>query len=313
MKILNLTSVEKSEIKYKISHFPDGQKSVTIEVESLPGHWDSNINKWLMDVPTDTKPYIKIETRLTSFIDVEILIAATQALRNLHLENIDLFISYFLGARSDRLFEKGSVHYLKDVITPIINSQGYNSVTVLDPHSDVLEALIQNFNKMDNHDLVKKALTDIDNTFTAHEIIRLVSPDAGAMKKIFDVAAKFRINFIQASKHRNLVTGNISHTSIPDLDQDQDQKYVIVDDICDGGRTFIELAKVIIEKRKDCIKDTKIYLVVTHGIFSAGLKPFKGFIDKIYTTNSYMEIDPMNDWGQGNERYLDLVKQFKII
>ena len=31
MKILNLTSLEKSDIKFKISKFPDGQQQITIE------------------------------------------------------------------------------------------------------------------------------------------------------------------------------------------------------------------------------------------------------------------------------------------
>jgi len=161
--------------------------------------------------------------------------------------------------------------------------------------------------------LVKWALTKIDNTNSAREKIRLVSPDAGALKKIFDIAAKFKINFIQASKHRDLKTGNITSTEIPDLQQEGDQKYVIVDDLCDGGRTFIELAKVIREKRKNTTGVTKIYLVVTHGVFSAGLKPFKGIIDKIYTTNSYREINSMNEFGMYNERYLYLVEQLTVI
>jgi ribose-phosphate pyrophosphokinase len=63
-------------------------------------------------------------------------------------------------------------------------------------------------------------------------------------------------------------------------------KYVIVDDICDGGRTFIELAKVIIAQNQEA----KIYLVVTHGIFSAGFSELTNYFDGIYTTNSCQDI-----------------------
>jgi ribose-phosphate pyrophosphokinase len=115
----------------------------------------------------------------------------------------------------------------------------------------------------------------------------LVSPDAGAYKKVYDVAKKFDIkNIITATKVRDMVTGNILRTEIPVLDQHKDLIYVIVDDICDGGRTFVELAKVIKENRPTA----KVYLVVTHGIFSAGFKTLNEYIDGTFCTNSYRDV-----------------------
>lgn len=70
------------------------------------------------------------------------------------------------------------------------------------------------------------------------------------------------------------------------LDQHNDLKYVIVDDICDGGRTFVELAKAIKAGRPTA----KIYLIVTHGIFSAGYTQLKEYFERIYTTNSIKDI-----------------------
>jgi ribose-phosphate pyrophosphokinase len=158
---------------------------------------------------------------------------------------------------------------------------------VIDPHSDVLEAVINNFAKYDNLKLVKFALENIDNKNDARERIVLVSPDAGAYKKIFDVAKEFGIqNIITANKVRDLKTGNIIRTEIPTLDPHKDLKYVIIDDICDGGRTFVELAKVMKENRPT----SKIYLVVTHGIFSKGLEELGDYFDGIFTTNSVRDI-----------------------
>jgi ribose-phosphate pyrophosphokinase len=191
-----------------------------------------------------------------------------------------------MGGRSDRLFQNGGVNYLKQVIGPIINSQGYSKVYVMDPHSDVLEAVINNFAKYDNFKLVKFALERIDNKNDARERIVLVSPDAGAYKKIFDVAKEFGIqNIITANKVRDLKTGNIIRTEILTFGN-KDLKYVIVDDICDGGRTFVELAKVM----KDSRPTAKVYLVVTHGIFSAGFNKLNEVIDGIFTTNSFRNI-----------------------
>jgi ribose-phosphate pyrophosphokinase len=276
---LNLVNQEKSAIKYKISQFPDGQQTVDLT------DWN--------DLNNYADP-VKITTRLNSFKDVEILICAVQAIRNLKPDQkIALYVPYFLGSRSDRKFVDGGVNYLKQVICPIINSLNFFTVIVLDPHSDVLEACLNNYEKVDNHMIVKYALTDIDNKIDAQERICLVSPDAGAYKKIFDVAKKFGINkIITANKVRDMRTGNILRTEVPVLDQHADIKYVIVDDICDGGRTFIEIAKVIkshVWPRDEYFRG-KIYLVVTHGIFSAGYAQLGEYFEAIYTTNSVKDV-----------------------
>ena len=280
--MLNLVYPEKSDIKFTVSKFPDGQQSLTI----------TTTDAWFRSPKND----VKIMSRLNSFSDLELILCATSALRNLEsIENIHLYVPYFLGARSDRKFTDGGFNYLKEVICPIINSQNYKSVTVIDPHSDVLEACLNNYRKVDNISLVKQALTKIDNTNEAREKVHLVSPDAGALKKVFHVAEYFEIDkLIIASKHRDIKTGRITHTEVPGLpnfDTPGREKYVIVDDICDGGRTFIELSKAILEKRPKSMFGTEVYLIVTHGIFSAGFETLNQYFDKIYTTNSVKEIE----------------------
>lgn len=270
---LNLVDLANSDIKYKISRFPDGQQSITLD---------------MVDADLPNKITVSITSRLNSFKDLEIIISANQALREFsYVENVKLNVPYFLGARSDRKFEAGTSNYLKTVICPIINAQNFSRVTVLDPHSDVLEACLNNYHKHNNHRLVKDALTKIDNKDGAQSRICLVSPDAGAYKKIFDVAKEFKIdNIITASKVRDIKTSKILRTEIPTLDQHNDIKYVIIDDICDGGRTFIELAKAI----KGSRPTAKVYLIVTHGIFSAGFKELAQHFEGIYTTNSYRDV-----------------------
>jgi ribose-phosphate pyrophosphokinase len=270
---LNLVNAENSDIKYKVSKYPDGQQSISLDLPDTDFH---------------EKITVSITSRLNSFRDLEVIIAANQALREFsYVENVKLNVPYFLGARSDRKFEAGTSNYLKTVICPIINSQNFSRVTVLDPHSDVLEACLNNYHKHNNHRLVKDALSKIDNRDGAQERICLVSPDAGAYKKIFDVAKEFHIdNIITATKVRDIRSGNIIRTEIPTLDQHADLKYVIIDDICDGGRTFIELAKAI----KGSRPTAKVYLVVTHGIFSAGFEQLNQYFEGIYTTNSYRDI-----------------------
>jgi ribose-phosphate pyrophosphokinase len=265
--ILNLANPEKGEINYEPFKFPDGQQSIKINDDKIKGN------------------DITIISRLNSFLDLEMIVCANQALKNLESGAIDLYIPYFLGGRSDRKFFEGGVNYLSQVISPLINSQGFNKVFTMDPHSDVLEACINNFRKIDNSSVVKFAIDsiggDLDN-------IVLVSPDGGALKKIYDIAKKFGINkVINATKHRDIESGQILKTEIPDNPYKEGHTFLIVDDICDGGRTFTELAQVL---RNDISNESPIYLVVSHGIFSKGFEELAKNIDGIFTSNSVDDI-----------------------
>jgi ribose-phosphate pyrophosphokinase len=264
---------------YEISKFPDGQKSIRI----IERNYDTFLSL------RDHTNSITIKSRLNTFEDLELIICANQALKEIGVKSVKLYIPYCIGGRSDRKFQDGGVNYIKTVIAPILNLQNFDEVIIMDPHSDVLEACINNFVKYNNFNVTKMALSDIDNKDGAQNRICLVSPDAGAYKKIYDVATWFGIKeIITASKVRDVSTGKILRTEVPSIEKyNDDIKYVIVDDICDGGRTFIELAKVIKEQKPNA----KIYLVVTHGIFSSGFDFLVQHLDGIYCTNSVRDID----------------------
>jgi len=278
MKVLNLTNYGESDIKFRISTFPDGQQDITL----ISWKFTSNIT----DIGSNE--VIQIKSRFNSFKDLELIICATKALRRLKVKEIHLYIPYLLGARSDRQFLSGGNSYLVDVIAPILNAQDYESVTVMDAHSDVAAACIKNLNIIDNVNLVKFAITNIVPPAIGLTQSVIVSPDAGAMKKIYHVAEGigYKNNILIASKHRDVETGRILRTDVPLTPEHSNKSFVIIDDICDGGRTFIEIAKVIIET----YPDARIYLVVTHGIFSASFETLSEYFDGIYCTNSVKDI-----------------------
>lgn len=294
MIILNLVNPNNTDIEYKISQFPDGQQTVDL-VE-----WEEMI------LYTDS---VEIKSRLNSFRDLELIVCATQAIRNLSPNReIQLYVPYFLGARSDRKFVEGGVNYLKQVICPIINSQKYSKVITIDPHSDVLEACLDNFEPVSNIELAQFALKDIDDSLGCNDRTMIVSPDAGALKKIYKVAQTFDIqNVVTASKVRDVVTGQIIRTELPKLNLEGISQIVIFDDICDGGRTFIELAKVIKEQT-----DKPIYLVITHGIFSSGFERLSDEFDGIYCTNSVKNINFDTVKVQSRQNNQDFVKQMNV-
>ena len=171
METLNLMYPEESEIEFKISHFPDGQQNIDIKsfkesVEevfwAIPGRYSTphNANTFRKyEINNEVK--VQIKSRFNSFKDLELIICAIKALRRLGVKDISLYIPYLLGARSDRQFVEGGNSYLVDVIAPIINSLEFESVTVVDVHSDVAAACIKNLKSLDNVDLVNKSLYNI--------------------------------------------------------------------------------------------------------------------------------------------------------
>jgi ribose-phosphate pyrophosphokinase len=284
MKNLNLVDVDKSDIKYKISKFPSGQQNIIIDKnDCLEGDF----------ILTHKECIVIIKSRLNNFLDLELIMCACASLRELGVEEIHLYVP-FIDGRQDNKFEEGSNYYIKSVLAPIINSLNFKSVTCIDSHSLVLDNCINNFKKVSNLELVKFTIQDLCG-FThgrnpkVDEFI-LVSPDAGASKKIYKIAEQigYKGNIITCSKDRD-VNGNLNKVVVPLNGSIAPEKdFVIIDDICDGGATFINIAKEINKYYEGF--NTKKYLIVTHGIFSKGTTELGYYFDGIYCTNSYQSF-----------------------
>ena len=199
---------------------------------------------------------------------IELLLVCDALRRNgLYLEGINM--PYVPFSRQDRLCNPGESFSLS-VFTELINNIQADVVEITDPHSDVVSALINNCSIKSQDEVFKPILSNYE-----HHI--LVSPDGGSLKKIYKCVTNKCIRVVEASKIRDVKTGNITHTEVYWGDF-TNKTCVIVDDICDGGRTFVELGKVLKEKNA-----SKIVLMVTHGFFTKGIEVFDGLIDEIYT------------------------------
>lgn len=296
-------------LKYEISRFPDGQQSIRI----LESGYNSFYS--LKENPNG----IIIKSRLNTFQDLELIICTNQALKELGVKRVRLYIPYCLGGRSDRKFLEGGINYIKQVIAPIINSQNFDEVRIMDPHSDVTEACINNFVKIDTSSFIRFSFSDyfMSKGFEVWDKMNFdnvvfVSPDGGALKKIYTITDKlgYTQDIIVCSKHRDN-EGNLSRTTVPLTDDVMNKDLFIIDDICDGGRTFVNIAKTIKENKKF---KGNIYLIVTHGIFSYGFELLSEYFDKIYTTNSIKDIQngTITNTFSKNKTIHSLVKQLNI-
>ena len=237
------------------------------------------------------EPHIKIKSDLTkldkvivshrinSFNDLGLLLVTIDAIKRMNVDNIEVFIPYFPGARQDRVMIPGEPLTVK-VYANILNNSGVNNVTIYDPHSEVTPALLDNCTTIDNHSFIEHVVKELPND------LLLISPDGGALKKIYKVAAHLKnYEVIECGKTRDVATGKLSgfKVSVDDL---KNKPCLIVDDICDGGGTFLGLADEL--KRKNA---GDLFLAVSHGIFSKGTEHLLEKFERIFTTDSVKKMD----------------------
>lgn len=221
---------------------------------------------------------VNVIARIQEPADIMQLILVKEVLDRHTIGARHLTVPYFPYGRQDRVTSRGTAFSLKSFCW-IVNSLSFNSVDIFDPHSDVTTALLGNSTVVSQLALVQQNPGLCD--YIKKNVTALIAPDSGAYKKASHIATHFQLPLFTATKIRDTSTGEITGTRI--LDDVSGHNLLIVDDICDGGRTFVELAK---ELRLQ--GSSSIALYVTHGIFSKGYAPFKGLIDRIYTTNTFL-------------------------
>lgn len=240
--------------------FPGGESHVTV------GKLDEDIT------------FIEIEAHLPNGDAIMELFMATDAVRRMYPDTpLILKMPYVPYARQDRVANPGEAHGIK-VFASLINAQNYTRVVIQDPHSDVTTALLDRVVVEDPLPNLRRALNIIEGRTALKPI--LVSPDAGARKRTLKFAQQLGLDIVFADKVRDTKTGQITGTKI-EGDTPTHAPLLVIDDICDGGRTFTELAKVLPHNQQR-------YLYVTHGIFSKGLDPLLEHYDAVMTPNSWI-------------------------
>ncbi|RQR65356.1 ribose-phosphate pyrophosphokinase [Burkholderia sp. Bp9125] len=244
--------------------FPGGEMHVTVEVNVLADE-------------------LHIQAHLPDSAAVMTLLMATDALRRAYPSvPISLELPYVPYARQDRVANEGEALGAK-VFCDLINMQGYTRVLVQDPHSDVVTALLDRVVIEDPLPALRSTLERIHAL--TDERVALVAPDAGARKRVLKLAAALGTDVVYADKVRDTRTGAITGTEVQG--ELPARTLLVVDDICDGGRTFTELATALKLKQEAQGLAKPLFLYVTHGIFSKGLDPLLAHYDAVFTRNNW--------------------------
>jgi len=235
----------------------------------------------LAHAPKGRIGFVEITAKVKNSTDVmslALLVDACSRLENLdtHAEFV-LNLPYIPYARQDRVMQPGEALAIK-VFANIVNSLGFDKVVVDDPHSDVAAALLNNVVIRGQQSLI----AEFSEELSGRDVV-IVAPDAGARKKAQKVADRLRMPIVEAGKSRDVTTGQITGTAV--FGDVNGRECIIVDDICDGGRTFIALAQVLKENGAK-----RVVLYVTHGIFSFGKQVIlDGGVDEIYAYHDWTE------------------------
>lgn len=234
-------------IDLNISYYPSGEPIIVAR------HW---VNSILLRPKS-----------INTFLATMFWIDALEARGN---DKINLILPFAPGARQDRLNDQGDALFTAKSIAKIINNSHIKSVTLLDPHSDVFPALLN----------AEVNIVHIDKCIQSHSqgLTHIIAPDAGARKRAELIGKYFKLPVIQAWKTRDIATGAITGFGIEPFETKG--RVLVVDDICDGGGTFIGLADILDKM------DIRAELFVTHGIFSKGTQPLLDRYGKVFCTDS---------------------------
>lgn len=256
MQRLNLIKKELSDIDYNIVTFPDGEVHIKL----------GDINR---------KEPIEVHCRVTNAEDLFIL-AQVGDIINRQGVMWGLHIYYLMSMRMDRVISFNESFSLK-VVSDIINGLNPKYIFVSHPHSFNTIELLKN-------SYVSNSIHPNYSDFEGE--IQLCYPDKGAYERygqIYNEKNKYPI--LLGKKVRNAETGNIDLIQINNPEDYQKLPVMVVDDLCDGGGTFVGIANCI----KQIDKNADISISVIHMVNSKGIVNLSQNYNKVYFTNTYKD------------------------
>ena len=268
--------------------FHPKQAKRPIQIRVIEGEGERRITYERFDFP-DGQPHIKLSEVLDGR-DVVIVAAITSPddlfellmlkdILDAGLNRVMLHITYLMGARMDRRIDFLQPHTLAVVCDALRNAE-FDMIEILDPHSNYAR------------DFIKSPRTPVRTIYPGEQVrevlknyypymTRIVIPDTGAEERVLHTTEGTDFtNYIRCTKERDPATGKLSHFTIINPADVNGMLCLIIDDICDGGRTFEGIAMLLRDAGA-----TGVDLFVTHGIFSRGGR--LAGIDGVYTTDSY--------------------------
>lgn len=203
-----------------------------------------------------------------------------------------LMLPFVPGARQDRKNDQGDYLFTIKYVAKLINEAGFDQVKVIDPHSEVTPALIDRCEVVHADECFPTPMgagmaVELGIPLNPVDWSAVIAPDEGSIKRASRVARKLGIPVVYGYKLRDVRDGSLTGFGLQDVPEELKSKpLLIVDDICDGGGTFLGLSGEI--AKQDCKAD----LYVTHGIFSKGVTDLLNVFGRVITTDTVLNTPP---------------------
>jgi ribose-phosphate pyrophosphokinase len=186
-----------------------------------------------------------------------------------------LRINYLPYGRQDKEVSNDSTFGIHP-FAHLINSLNFSTVYLIDAHSDK-HGIANCINEIPYKYIQTVTL------LTGTDV--LIYPDKGASVRYSKLNSLTNIPSIYFNKVREQSTGKILSLEADSLYPITNKKCLIVDDICDGGATFIQCAKQLYK-----MGASEVYLYTTHGIYSRGsLVLFEEGIKRVFNFKGEVE------------------------
>lgn len=183
-------------------------------------------------------------------------------------------VPYLPGARQDRGLPFGAKVY-----ADVLNGFHLDQVIAFDPHSPVIVGLVDNLTVVTSEQVVRDAVVGAPEHDSGAPYTGIIAPDKGAVPRATAVAEACGLPLYRAEKHRNPDTGKLDGFTCEPLPDTG--RFLVVDDICDGGGTFMGLAG------STGLPKERLGLWVSHGVFSGRAAQLADHFGEIVTTDSY--------------------------
>jgi ribose-phosphate pyrophosphokinase len=190
-----------------------------------------------------------------------------------------LFLSYMPYSRADRRFVAGDSHGL-GTWALLLNALKFDVVETFDMHSDATLDLINDCANIGPADRPTDQIAPIIRKLGRRDLV-LMWPDMGSVRRYN--LTKYSLNTALGTKRRDPARGALTGFGVdPEcrINIERAKKVLIIDDICDGGGTFIGLSEAL-HKINPALK---LYLYVSHGIFSKGQDELRKHFREIFTS-----------------------------
>lgn len=240
-------------VGYKVIRFPDGE--VHLQLDEL-----------------NRKEEVGIVMRIRNAEDLFLLMQLSDILHRQEVSIKYLHIPYLMSMRCDRVFSFDRPFTLK-IVTDVINGVGAKRVSIYEPHS----------NRSVKLTYAEEIQISREMGFAYKGISTMCFPDKGAQERynLFNGG-----NNLVCEKVRDVDTGELKEFKVVNPEVFNGGEITVLDDLCDGGGTFIGLAPKLRE-----LNPLKLRLVVTHAVQLNGIRRVAEVYDEVVITNTYEDWD----------------------